>query len=503
MGHKIRLPEGIKYKKVLFAAGIGSLFLSVVFFVVFCEGGNVTQIFPTWNDEGGYYRQLAAMVQYGHPLGYNGYNGNHAELGNFGFHGMFILFPYYLWAKIFGLSYMTISACNIFMIVLAILIFSMCVEGDIWKYIAFAGCILTPMVVYYTATSMVEAENYFFSILLAGFLLRLYRKRDRRILIVAWAVIVFAVLCKVTWAGMVFPFAFISQKKERNIIFKIINSVLCMTIFMVAGYLIFSRFSSPYLTSILADYLTVMRQEGIWETFIYIIKNTIQNLGLTFAAVNTPDYALWFKVSALIVWLTFIFSIISILYSVRKKDIVFFWPGFIMVGYMGGVALMYTGGPVAIRTLYPAVLLCLLLLSDLYAKKKCAVIIGGGFLALTLSIGILKRYDSREFYDQKNQEYVQRICDFYKDLLIVQETGDEWENTVAMYTGDMPNFYYAMLYPAGMANNLYDHIPDNTEKFPMYALAVSADGDWYNFLMENGYREIGTNEEVILMADFE
>lgn len=503
MNQKNRILRVRKYEKILLAASGVLIFIGVIAFVVVCEGGNITKIFPTWNDESGYYRQLSAMVKYGHPLGYNGYNGGHAAIGNFGFHGMFILLPYYLWAKVFGLSYMTISACNIFMAALAIFIFGLCTEGNIWKRIAYLGCIMTPMVVYYTATSMVEAENYFFAIVFAALLMRLCKNRENKTLIVAWVFIVLAILCKVTWAGMVFPFAFLSQKTEKKTIFRIVNSFLCMIIFMIIGYLIFSQFSSPYLTSVLSDYIAIWNQNGWGETFIYIVKNTIHNLWLTFAAINTPEYGLWFKVSALIVWLTFSAAVISIIYSIKQRNIRFFWPGFIMVGYMGGVTLMYSGGPVAIRTLYPVALLSLLLLTDLYIKKKSAFVTGIVFAFLTLFLAGFKKYDPREFYDQTNQEYIQDISRFYSKTMKVWESGNEWDNTVAVYAGDMPHFYYTMVYPAGMANNFYLNIPDRTEKFPKYALVVSEEGKWYEFLVKKGYVEIGSNEEVIVMADSE
>lgn len=493
--------QNIRNRKFIFAVCGAGIFLAVSAFITFCEGGSIASIFPTWNDEGGYYRQLLSMVEYGHPLGYNGYNGGHAIIGNFGFHGMFILLPYYLWAKIFGLSYVTIGVCNIFLVTSAVFLFFMCIDCSLYKFIAYLGCIMTPMLVYYTATGMVEAENYFISIALSAFLIRLQREKNKRIIIAAWVVTILGILCKVTWAGMVFPLAFLLQKKERKLKYRLLIAFLSMVIFMGVGYFIFSRFSSPYFSSVLSDYIEVYKQSGIKETAVYVARTVYHNLGKTFAAINTQSYSLWFKVSALITWLVFLLGLLSILYSVIRKKMAFFWPGFIIGAYMGGVALMYTGGPVAIRTLYPAVVISMLLLADLYVDRQAAASVGTVFLLMTVCLGVLKKYEPREFYDQENRAYLEKINDFYKDLLKVKENEDGWANTVAVHLGDMPDFYYTMVYPAGMANNSYNYMPEQIEKtvFPRYALAISRNTDWYNLLVEDGFVEKGANEDVIVL----
>ena len=61
-------------------------------------------IMPAWNDEDFYYNQIKSMLEYGRPLGYYGYNGSHAPVGTFGAHGWFILLPYVVFCKIFGLQ---------------------------------------------------------------------------------------------------------------------------------------------------------------------------------------------------------------------------------------------------------------------------------------------------------------------------------------------------------------------------------------------------------------
>lgn len=54
--------------------------------ILFCNGFKfeLSILQPVWNDEIGWYNQVAAVIEYGKPLGYYGYNGTHAQIGTWG-----------------------------------------------------------------------------------------------------------------------------------------------------------------------------------------------------------------------------------------------------------------------------------------------------------------------------------------------------------------------------------------------------------------------------------
>jgi 4-amino-4-deoxy-L-arabinose transferase-like glycosyltransferase len=81
------------------------------------------QALPWWSDEAFYFLQLRGMVEYGAPLGYFGYNGGTASISTFGFHGLGVLVPYFLFAKVFGLHFYTIFLFNVFLMSLAVLVY--------------------------------------------------------------------------------------------------------------------------------------------------------------------------------------------------------------------------------------------------------------------------------------------------------------------------------------------------------------------------------------------
>ena len=106
-------------RTLLLSCCIGILLL---FSFIFLRLSNhwLGQVIPTWNDEDFYYKQVEAVLKYGRPLGYYGYQGSHAHIGTFGAHGFFILTPYVLFSALFGLNYYTIALVNNVLLAVAI-----------------------------------------------------------------------------------------------------------------------------------------------------------------------------------------------------------------------------------------------------------------------------------------------------------------------------------------------------------------------------------------------
>ena len=92
--------------------------------ILFCNGFKfeLSILQPVWNDEIGWYNQVAAVIEYGKPLGYYGYNGTHAQIGTWGAWGIAPLLPYAAFGKIFGWGLSSMALANIFFLCLAMLL---------------------------------------------------------------------------------------------------------------------------------------------------------------------------------------------------------------------------------------------------------------------------------------------------------------------------------------------------------------------------------------------
>ena len=83
--------------------GAAAVAAGALAFLIGCEwllyGVPVTGIYlpaSSWSDEVVYSKQLAAVVQYGAPQGYFGFNESHAELGTFAAWGPAVFWVYAL-----------------------------------------------------------------------------------------------------------------------------------------------------------------------------------------------------------------------------------------------------------------------------------------------------------------------------------------------------------------------------------------------------------------------
>lgn len=140
---------------------------------------------PVWNDEVGWYVQVDAVKTYGMPLGYNGYNATHAQIGTFGPWGAAVLLPYALFGKFFGWTLHSMAIANMFYLGLALSLFGILtkvgIKQTIWMMGLYACCFIT---VGYSLTSMSEGVRYAAGLALAG-LVVFYERKTRNDKLVA------------------------------------------------------------------------------------------------------------------------------------------------------------------------------------------------------------------------------------------------------------------------------------------------------------------------------
>lgn len=71
-----------------------------------------------WNDELFYYKQVEAILEYGIPQGYFGFNESHALKLSFAAWSPALVWPWLLWGLLFGWNLMSPIYCNIFIMML-------------------------------------------------------------------------------------------------------------------------------------------------------------------------------------------------------------------------------------------------------------------------------------------------------------------------------------------------------------------------------------------------
>ena len=104
----------------------------------------------SWSDEVVYSKQLAAVVQYGAPQGYFGFNESHAPIGTFAAWGPAIFWMYALPGLLLR-GQNAFIWCNLFFAVAGWVVFARAARLKAWQQAAFAvalGCLNAPIRLY-------------------------------------------------------------------------------------------------------------------------------------------------------------------------------------------------------------------------------------------------------------------------------------------------------------------------------------------------------------------
>lgn len=111
--------------------------LPVISCLVYCalQGKSIGQVYlPSsgQNDELFYYKQVEAVIKYGYPQGYFGFNESHALRLSFASWSPVLIWPWVLWGLLFGWNLSSPVVCNIVMMTTAMFLFGLLAKPG-WK----------------------------------------------------------------------------------------------------------------------------------------------------------------------------------------------------------------------------------------------------------------------------------------------------------------------------------------------------------------------------------
>lgn len=139
-------------------------------------GESLTSFLPVWNDEVAWWLQADAIVQYGKPLGYWGYNGGTAEIGLFSAWGWASPYLYGIFGAVFGWEYYSYIYANIFFSCASVAIFILLTKPSTKGiYILMGVNALQIVRNLYSFTSMNETGRHAIALVGLGLIYYLYK----------------------------------------------------------------------------------------------------------------------------------------------------------------------------------------------------------------------------------------------------------------------------------------------------------------------------------------
>ena len=167
--------------------------LPLIACLVYCaaKGASIGEIYlPSSgrNDELIYYKQVEAILRYGYPQGYFGFNESHALKLSFAAWSPLLMLPWVLWGLLFGWNLMSPILCNIFLLTTAMLLFGLLAKPG-WKQVgvtAFLFFLFMPFS-WYMLCGMPETACFSLLIVFYGAAARYLRKKSGPLLGVMFA----------------------------------------------------------------------------------------------------------------------------------------------------------------------------------------------------------------------------------------------------------------------------------------------------------------------------
>ena len=449
-------------------------------------------IMPAWNDEDFYYNQVKSILEYGHPLGYYGYDGSYAKVGNFGAHGWFILVPCILFCFLFGLHFNSVVIMNHILFSLAILLYGIMFKPKLRDYILWSICIFSPMVLFYSNTWMMEGCNY--SLALFAALIFAYvskcEKSSKKANIMLMLIVIIATLCKITWIVLVFPAVLlVLEKYEIKMVWRCAISFFVMIFWMIVAWKIYRLFSAPYFVNSynIDIYQQLIEKKGLLHGIDEIIMDFVENVIDTF---STYEFK-WIDISknyiVFIVITTIVFTIILI--KIKREMYI---PLFVLGGFICGTILLYASEGYAIRTITPAALFACAYMVAMLPKGilKYIILIGHiVFLIGTMYVQHSYGFDTRTWYTAMDEERYEDIEEALKCIVINENADTAWENTVMVSLDSYPDRIIELFLPAGVGINYYMTLPEsNTELKAKYILMSQDNISRIEMLEDLGYQ---------------
>ena len=217
-------------------------FLSVVF--------RKSDPFPgiVWNDEAVYLKLIQTYSHFTSPLGYFGFDGNHAILGSGPAWNPAILWPYLLPALIFPTGQHFVFFVNLFYLILANILFYLLARPDREGCINLIGFeLLSVPVILYLCTNMSEIFRYGIAIVLAGMLYYVYKSKGH--LVIRYVLIPLFILYSMQvyiFFAFALPLYICGLLKDKKWYLRFLISVLPSAILAGGSYYFLHLISSNY-----------------------------------------------------------------------------------------------------------------------------------------------------------------------------------------------------------------------------------------------------------------
>lgn len=436
-----------------------------------------------WNDEAAYYQLIKTCVATGQPQGYWGFNGNHAIIGTGSAWSPAIIWPYAVFAFLFPLSKGFVYFVNLFYITLANAIFYLCVKPDKRACMRLILAQITSAVfILYLSVNMSEMFRYAIAIVLAGLLYQIFFGESPKFVkyVLTPLFIVGATQVYVFFAFCVPIYVFGIMRKSK-LWKKLLCSLAGLSVVALGSYYLLHLISSNYnikKTELLLNSLKSSDIGGAILAFLHMMKQGVDEVFMLWTHVYTnpliPFHVLFCVILVLVsfgILTSFIIKSQKRRAVNRKENdkeaadtkygkgspewsknaILALIVAYSVLLFFGMYMTLYSIDPFTfMRGTYIVVIFSMYLLAMLHGRWIYRGILLLQAISLFFLPVNLDYYMTGHYMSVEEQNEWDMLEASMKDVIVLVDTENPWDNTVAMYTME-PKAICAM--PAGAGIN--------------------------------------------------
>lgn len=482
-----------------------------------------------WNDELFYFKQVEGIVKFGYPRGYFGFNESHALRLSFAAWSPVLVFPWIIWGLLFGWTFMSPVICNILLLTVAVVLFVILTKPSFRQL-----GILSFLFVFYTqfVRYMLSGmpEIICFSMLIIFYSLAYNYLTNEKIYKLVILFVMGAIMTLMRPYLLLFLLLPIFLWIRKDLKKGIVGSVLILGVVLI-GYAAIKHFlGAEYFAPLFfTDWITTFFREGLMSgihnffgTLYYMGKNFAQ---FTWQGINTGLAAGAFFAGYLVMMFIYIYASIADfikLRSIKKLEatdevaskelsrrlILEVHLAFSFVAMLFALLLMYklTEGS---KHLLSFMAVGIFVLTFMETKTFKRVVVLAAVFAYLYSYKAVDPYDYQ--VPAANEGLVSQI-DYWEGVLhdnikLSSENIPSFDNVCIWVFCDkkgenVSNIKWQILYalPEGMGISccMPDYVNDNFSDLNSRYIATSTGGEIDALCSEQGYKEVGRDEDLVI-----
>ncbi len=425
-----------------------------------------------WVDELWYYKMIEAMIQYGKPLGYYGYNESHAIVGNLGGWSFVMLMPFVWIGKIVGWNYMTPIVINMVLWIIGFTFIAYALKPSFSAqvFISIAWLCFSVNIRYIFSAAPETLITVMFLIFAVAVIKYCRNTKSIGWLITADAMLVGLTLMRGYYILFIVIVMAAMYRDGKKIDLRIIIQVI-VALAAVIGFVLIAHYclAAYFVPDINMDILTHPK------AFIKaIFVGFYESMQLVWQAIKLQSMrGSWY----IIYFMLFPFIIYK---CIKARDLVQYSVLFSYIVLLVAMWTLYRANE-GCRHLMSCSLVYIMVIAYTDYKQKLSYII----LVVLLFANWFSHDDFYTKLYPKRQEQIEAIADGQEKLNAVFELSDnEWDNTVISTRITYFNDQYAI--PVGFGLNMCvdDYVRDNWGTLNSKYIAYRPDGPLNDFLAE-------------------